>query len=89
MKQIVIGIFFGLLIASAIFIPIMKQQTASKFELGRKNGVVEGLTIAAKKIEKEFGDYDGKSKYSKIFSVKTTDVVVINEGNIKTIRVIP
>lgn len=89
MKKISMGMFFGILIASIIYIPIIYIQMEEKYKLGNANGKTQGLIIAAKAIEKEFGKYNGKSKYTRLFSVKTTDVIVTNENGNKTIKVIP
>jgi hypothetical protein len=89
MKKIYIGIFLGILIASIIYIPIIYLQSKKRYELGVASGTVHGLAIASKAIEKEFGTFDGKSEYTNIFSVKTTDVIAIKEDGHKTIRVIP
>jgi hypothetical protein len=89
MKNKVIGLLFGLALASAFYIPLLYQQMEAKYELGLSNGVIEGLVHAANKIEHEFGVYEGKAKYSTLFSVKTTEVIVVTNGSEKYIKVIP
>lgn len=89
MKNIIVGIFFGIFLSSCFYIPLMMYERDAKYELGRANGKIEGLWQAAKSIEQTFGVYDGKSKYSRMFSVKTTDVIVVSDNGVKTIKVIP
>jgi hypothetical protein len=89
MKKKYIGILLGILIASVIYIPIIYLQSKKRYELGLVSGMVHGLAIASDAIEKEFGTFDGKSEYTNIFSVKSTDVVAIKEDGHKTIRVMP
>jgi hypothetical protein len=89
MKQIIIGIVLGILGASAIYIPFAYSYSQKKYNLGITSGKIVGLTIAARAIEEEFGIFKGKSKYNVLFSVKTTDVISINEDGCKKIKVIP
>ena len=89
MNKISIGMFFGIFLASLIYIPIIYLQMDEKYKLGIANGKSQGLIIAANAIEKEFGKYDGKSKYIRLFYVKTKDVIVTSENGNKTIKVIP
>jgi hypothetical protein len=89
MKQIIIGISLGIFVASAVYIPFIYDYGKKNMINGIKTGKVVGLSIAANAIKEEFGIFDGMSKYTVMFSVKTTDVIVINKNGNKQIKVIP
>ena len=88
MKNIIIGIGIGILLSTAIFVPIRRQTIESYRAVGINNGKIAAFSEAAQAIEREFGIYDGKSAYKKLFSVKTTDVIAIDKPDKKSIRVI-
>lgn len=90
MKKIILGTLIGTLAASACYLPLLIHEREARYALGKYNGYTSGLIDAARTIHEEFGVYDGTSDYRRLFSVKTTDVIVIEQTNgCKVIRVIP
>ena len=81
--------FVGFAISVAVFIPLERSAVRTSWDLGVKSGVIDGKFLAADALEKEFGRYDGKTQYSFLFSVKTTDVISIETNGVRTVRVIP
>jgi hypothetical protein len=88
MKNLVLGIVIGIFLASAIFFPLYHYQIENYRNIGIRDGKIEAFAFAANKIEEHFGTYDGQSDYEVLFSVKTTDVIVIEKPDSKTIKVI-
>lgn len=78
-----------MLVAVLGFIPVLRSQQKARLELGRHQGELAGLAEAADTLSKEFGHYDGQGAYRRLFSIKTTDVIVIETNGVKTVRVIP
>ena len=83
------GGILGMLVAILGFIPVLRSQQKTKFDLGRRQGQLAGLSEAAEVIDKEFGRYAGQGEYRCLFSIKTTDVIVIETNGVKTVRIIP
>jgi hypothetical protein len=89
MKSFVIGLMAGVVLASVIFIPVLRWQRQLSWRLGVTAGTIQGKRFAADALGKEFGQTDGTALSKNIFSVKHTDVVSIETNGIKTVRVIP
>ena len=83
------GGILGMLVAILGFIPVLRSQQRAKFDLGRRQGELAGWNAAADALDKEFGRCDPQSEYRRLFSIKTTEVVVIETNGVKTVRVIP
>ena len=88
MKKYIIGFVVGLVVTSGLLIPVFIQDQNNKIEFGRKIGFTEGLIFSSGRLEKEFGAIKTPKNYKRIFSVKTTDVIVFEVDGIKTVRVI-
>jgi hypothetical protein len=89
MRKFFLGMFVGIAISAAVFVPLLLSERRDKFDFGRKNGIVAGRFEAADALEKEFGRYDCHAPYKVLFSVKTTEVVATETNGVRTIRVIP
>jgi hypothetical protein len=83
MRKFIAGLTVGFVSAAAIFLPLWLS--ARRDNPGRQTGRSE----AAETVLREFGSYDGSSPYKLLFSVKTTDVIIIETNGVKTVRVIP
>jgi hypothetical protein len=90
MRNLVTGILIGGCLASSVLVPLIFQQRRNWYEQGVVHGRFNGLHEAADAIEKEFGRYRGKGKYSLLFGdrMKTPGVVLLDEADTKTVRVI-
>ena len=88
MKKYIIGFVVGLIVASGVLIPVFIQEQNNKIEFGRNMGFTDGLIFSSGELEKEFGAIKTPKAYKHIFSVKTTDVIMIEVDGVKTVRVI-
>ena len=88
MKNMILGIFIGIILSLAVFIPIRQQTIESYRTVGINNGRITALWEIAEIIEQEFGVYDDNLEYRRLFSIKTTDIVIVNKSSEKSIRVI-
>jgi len=89
MKRFALGFVVGGATCAVTLVPVVLAQLRSKFDYGRHQGHIDGRREAAQALGKEFGQYDGRSPYTVLFSVKTTDVISVETNGIKTVRIIP
>ena len=89
MKKFALGFFVGIAFTAFAFALIFRREIRDKYEFGRNNGITAARIEAAQALEKEFGQYDGRSPYKVLLSVKTTDVISIETNGVKTVRIIP
>ena len=89
MKKYFLGFIVGISVSLMIFIPLLLSEQQNKFEFGKNSGIIRGVLFSVKAIEKEFGVLENFSKYKVLYSVKTSDVVVVEINGTKTVRVIP
>ncbi|HTJ00226.1 MAG TPA: hypothetical protein VL527_15195 [Dongiaceae bacterium] len=85
MVKFVLGILVGGLLATLCLVTFISKQ----FAAGLNSGNIAGRLEAANALQQEFGTNVGAAPHRVLFSVKTTDVVVIETNGIKTVRVIP
>jgi hypothetical protein len=89
MRKFGLGVLAGIVISTILFVPLLVSERRNKFQFGRVNGIVEGLFEASTALEKEFGRYDGRTPYKRLYGVKTTDIVSIETNGVRTVRLIP
>ncbi len=88
MRGFTIGMLFGAAVATACLVPVIFQQRHDQFASGSRHGRTVALLEVTGILDKEFGRYDGTGKYTRLFSIKTSDVVSTETNGIKTVRVI-
>ena len=89
MKRIILGFLLGCVVTGALCVAVLISQEEKIRNWSREIGRLDGLFEAADAIDKEFGRYDGKGEYKRLFGVKTTDVIAIETNGVKTVRIIP
>jgi hypothetical protein len=89
MIKFISGMVAGFILATVVFVAYLVFQRSPDWNQGHHHGTLDGRADAAKAISKEFGEYDGKSPYKVLFSIKTTDVISVETNGVKTVRVIP
>ena len=89
MKRLALGFMVGVAACAVVLVPTLLAERRNKYEFGQKNGNIAGRFEAADALGKEFGQYDGRSPYKVLFSVKSMDVISVETNGIKTVRIIP
>ena len=89
MKTFVLGFVVGCAACAIVLVPALLSERRSKYDYGYKNGGIAARIQAVEVLDKEFGQYDGRSPYKVLFSVKTADVVSVETNGIKTVSIIP
>jgi hypothetical protein len=89
MKKFAAGFVMGGAVCAVVLVPVLLAERASKFNFGRHHGQIDGRREAAEALGREFGQYDGRSPYKVLFSVKTIEVISVETNGIKTVRIIP
>ncbi len=89
MKKGILAFVSGFFCCALLSIPIISYLKNSSFEYGKSKGYVDGVLDSAVALEKEFGsiDYSDKNFEKVIFSIKTTEVVLVKVNGVKTIKV--
>ncbi len=87
MKKFYLGLALGVLASSLVFIPLIKVEQRDKQEFGYNQGSIAGVIYATDKIRQEFGSWDERGDFTRLFSAKMATVVSIEVNGVKTIRV--
>ena len=87
MKLFASGFLMGVMCSTVVLL----GRAEEKYKHGIDQGRIAGLGFAARKLLKEFGEYDKPrdGQYTALFSIKTMEVVAIQVDGVKTVRVIP
>ncbi|MDO6526757.1 hypothetical protein Q4519_13785 [Motilimonas sp. 1_MG-2023] len=62
MKKYLVSFIAGSVFSSAILIPVLLVEQKNKYELGKNQGLTNGLWMSAEKLNSEFGELPNYSK---------------------------
>ncbi len=85
-KDFILGFLAGAIIIGIGALFVLKSERMEKYEMGKSHGSIDSFVEMYDLIKKEFGSTYETSEIKLLISKKATDIVVVEENGVKTIR---
>ena len=86
MKVFILGFMSGAILVGLVAIFQIKEERIQKYEMGKGHGSIDSFVEIYDAIKFEFGPIQEGTEEKLLYSKKATDIVVIEENGVKTIR---